>query len=131
MDNKSCIRVFADVNQIKECKKDISSKQSNFNNLSNVLGLAGNEVRFKIIYLLHKEGKMCPCDLSDVLEMTVPAISDPSLFPLGLNNPVINLTKTGFPKTNSKSDLLIEAECTFTNTSLSLCFGFSIFSNFK
>lgn len=75
MDNKSCIRVFADVNQIKECKKDISSKQSNFNNLSNVLGLAGNEVRFKIIYLLHKEGKMCPCDLSDVLEMTVPAIS--------------------------------------------------------
>lgn len=75
MDNKSCIRVFADVNQIKECKKDISSKQSNFKNLSNVLGLAGNEVRFKIIYLLHKEGKMCPCDLSDVLEMTVPAIS--------------------------------------------------------
>lgn len=75
MDNKSCIRVFADVNQIKECKKDIYSKQSNFNNLSNVLGLAGNEVRFKIIYLLHKEGKMCPCDLSDVLEMTVPAIS--------------------------------------------------------
>lgn len=75
MSNKSCIRVFADVNQIKQCKKDISSKQSNFKNLSKVLGLAGNEVRFKIIYLLHKEGKMCPCDLSDVLEMTVPAIS--------------------------------------------------------
>ena len=75
MSNKSCIRVFADVNQIKECKKDISSKQLKFKNLSKLLGLAGNEVRFKIIYLLHKEGKMCPCDLSDVLEMTVPAIS--------------------------------------------------------
>lgn len=75
MSNQPCIRVFADVNQIKECKKDISSKQSKFKNLSKLLGLAGNEVRFKIIYLLHKEGKMCPCDLSDVLEMTVPAIS--------------------------------------------------------
>lgn len=75
MSNKSCIRVFADVNQIKKCKKDILTNQKQFKNLSNVLGLAGNEVRFKIIYLLHKEGKMCPCDLSDVLEMTVPAVS--------------------------------------------------------
>lgn len=73
--SNSCIRVFADVNQIKQCKQDISSKANQFGNLSKVLGLAGNEVRFKIIYLLNKEGKMCPCDLSDILEMTVPAVS--------------------------------------------------------
>lgn len=73
--SKSCIRVFADVNQIRQCKKDINSKANQFGNLSKVLGLAGNEVRFKIIYLLNKEGKMCPCDLSDILEMTVPAVS--------------------------------------------------------
>lgn len=73
--SNTCIRVFADVNQIKQCKQDISSKANQFGNLSKVLGLAGNEVRFKIIYLLNKEGKMCPCDLSDILEMTVPAVS--------------------------------------------------------
>jgi DNA-binding transcriptional ArsR family regulator len=43
--------------------------------ISKVLSLSGNEVRLKILYLLHDEGKMCPCDLSDVLGMTVPAIS--------------------------------------------------------
>ena len=29
----------------------------------------------KILYLLHKEGEMCPCDLSDILEISVGGIS--------------------------------------------------------
>jgi len=40
-----------------------------------VLGLAGNAVRLKILHLLHEEGKLCPCDLSDVLGMNVSAVS--------------------------------------------------------
>ena len=75
MSKNSCIRVFADVNQINNCKKIISKNENKFKTLSNALGLAGNEVRLKIIFLLQQENKMCPCDISDVLEMTVPAIS--------------------------------------------------------
>jgi DNA-binding transcriptional ArsR family regulator len=37
--------------------------------------LGGNEARLKIIYLLEDEGELCPCDLSDILGMTIPAIS--------------------------------------------------------
>ena len=74
MDNK-CIRVLADKNQIKQCKEEINEINDSISQLSKVLNLAGNEVRLKILYLLHKEGEMCPCDLSDVLSMTVPAIS--------------------------------------------------------
>jgi DNA-binding transcriptional ArsR family regulator len=43
--------------------------------LSNVLSLAGNEVRLKILYLLDSEKELCPCDLSDILQMSIPAIS--------------------------------------------------------
>lgn len=43
--------------------------------LSNVLALAGNEVRLKIMFLLHEEPELCPCDLSDILGMSVPAVS--------------------------------------------------------
>ncbi|MBN7816871.1 ArsR/SmtB family transcription factor [Algoriphagus pacificus] len=43
--------------------------------LAQVLSLAGNKVRLRILYLLKKESKMCPCDLSDILAMAVPAIS--------------------------------------------------------
>lgn len=73
--SNTCIRVLADVNQIKECKQSIDEIQESLSSISKVLNLSGNEVRFKILFLLKKEGEMCPCDLSDVLGMTVPAIS--------------------------------------------------------
>lgn len=75
MDDNKCIRVLADENQIKQCREEITEINYSISQFSKVLNLAGNEVRLKILYLLHKEGEMCPCDLSDVLNMTVPAIS--------------------------------------------------------
>ena len=72
---ETCIRVLADVNQIKACKKDLANVSLEIEAVSKVLNLAGNEVRLKILFLIHNEGEMCPCDLSDVLGMSVPAIS--------------------------------------------------------
>lgn len=46
-----------------------------FSELASILALAGNEVRLKIIYLLQQEKELCPCDLSDILGMTIPAVS--------------------------------------------------------
>ncbi len=73
--SNSCIRVFADVNQIAACKKDVERIEPEIEKVARVLNLAGNEVRLKILFLIYNEGEMCPCDLSDVLNMTVPAIS--------------------------------------------------------
>lgn len=75
MNTNSCVRVLADENQISQCRADLASIEEEVVSLASLLSLAGNEVRFKILYLLHREGQMCPCDLSDVLEMTMPAIS--------------------------------------------------------
>lgn len=72
---KTCIRVFADVQQINQCKSEIVKVENSISHISKILNLAGNEVRFKILFLLYKEKKMCPCDLSDILDMTVPAVS--------------------------------------------------------
>jgi ArsR family transcriptional regulator, lead/cadmium/zinc/bismuth-responsive transcriptional repressor len=73
--SETCIRVLADPVQISECKEEIKSKQQAFGRLSNVLSLVGNDVRLKILYLLDSEKDLCPCDLSDILRMTIPAIS--------------------------------------------------------
>ncbi|HEY9363096.1 MAG TPA: metalloregulator ArsR/SmtB family transcription factor [Chitinophagaceae bacterium] len=75
MDNNTCIRLFADLEQINNCKDKLKSAQKSFNKLSNILALAGNEARLKIIYLLEEEKELCPCDLADILDMTVPAVS--------------------------------------------------------
>jgi len=75
MENNTCIRLFADQEQIRNCKNKLKTAQKSFKELSNILALAGNEVRLKMIYLLEEENELCPCDLADILCMTVPAIS--------------------------------------------------------
>lgn len=74
MSNK-CIRVLADPVQIKECKETINQLDSQLTEITNIFNLSGNAARFKILFLLHKEGKMCPCDFSDVLNISVSGVS--------------------------------------------------------
>ncbi|MDZ4714139.1 MAG: metalloregulator ArsR/SmtB family transcription factor [Cytophagales bacterium] len=75
MEKNTCIRVFADQNQIKQCREKVSANAKSFSQLGSILALAGNEVRLKILYLLEEENELCPCDISDILGMSVPAIS--------------------------------------------------------
>jgi DNA-binding transcriptional ArsR family regulator len=75
MDNNNCIRLFANGEQINVCKDKLKIAQKFFNQLSHILALAGNEVRLKIVYLLEAEKELCPCDLADILGMTIPAVS--------------------------------------------------------
>ncbi len=73
--NQSCIRVFADKVQIENCREIIQSNDKAFSQLSGLLALAGNEVRLKILFLLEEENELCPCDIADILGMSIPAIS--------------------------------------------------------
>jgi ArsR family transcriptional regulator, lead/cadmium/zinc/bismuth-responsive transcriptional repressor len=71
----TCIRVLADVNQIKECRQRIKSLDDSLTLLANAFSLVGNDVRIKILFLLQQEGQLCPCDLSDILGMNISPIS--------------------------------------------------------
>jgi DNA-binding transcriptional ArsR family regulator len=75
MDANKCIRIFADQAQISECRNKLKANAVSLSQLSKVLELAGNEVRLKILYLLEEENELCPCDLSDILGMSIPAVS--------------------------------------------------------
>lgn len=66
---------MADPIQIRECKESIDNINEVIADVSQIFNLAGNEVRLKMLFLLYKEQQMCPCDISDVLDMTVPAVS--------------------------------------------------------
>lgn len=71
----NCKRIFADHGQINNCREVLNSNLNQFSELSGLLALTGNEVRLKILFLLNREDELCPCDLSDILDMTIPAIS--------------------------------------------------------
>ena len=75
MERTNCIRLEADAKQIMSCREVVQELDNSFDELSNSLSLAGNPVRLKILYLLNQENRLCVCDLSDILEMNVSAIS--------------------------------------------------------
>jgi DNA-binding transcriptional ArsR family regulator len=75
MKRNICIRLEADAKQIMECMEVVRELDHSFVDLSNILSLTGNSVRLKILYLLNREDQLCVCDLSDILEMNVSAIS--------------------------------------------------------
>ncbi len=75
MKNNQCIREAKNEWQINACKTTIEELNTSFETLSNALHLAGNTVRLKILFLLQENENLCVCDLSDILEMKIPAIS--------------------------------------------------------
>ena len=75
MENNSCIRQQADIEQINRCRKTVSELNESFDYLANGLSLIGNSVRLKIVYLLFDEKRLCVCDISDILGMNISAVS--------------------------------------------------------
>ena len=75
MEKQTCIRLEADAKQIMDCRALIQELDNPLSFVSEVLNLAGNKVRLKILFLIQREERLCVCDLSDILEMNVSAIS--------------------------------------------------------
>ncbi len=75
MNTISCIRMEADIQQINRCREIIADRSDEIENLSNGLAMIGNGVRLKILYLLYLESRLCVCDLSDVLGISISAVS--------------------------------------------------------
>ena len=73
--SNTCIRVLADPVQIKECKETLSRLEGQLDLTTKIFNLAGNAARLKILFLLHREGEMCPCDLSDILNISLGGVS--------------------------------------------------------
>lgn len=75
MEGLKCIRLEADAGQIRRCKERVAALDEPVQETAGILSLAGNAVRLKIILLLSEESRLCPCDLSDILGMSIPAVS--------------------------------------------------------
>jgi len=75
MSKQQCIREVADLTQINRCIEALDKVENSIDRLVDILKLTGNDVRLKILYLLSIEEQLCPCDLSDILKMSVPAVS--------------------------------------------------------
>lgn len=71
----TCTRAEANYKQLQNCMETLDKMEESFQKMTKLLSIAGSDVRLKILYLLNLENELCPCDLADILKMSVPAIS--------------------------------------------------------
>lgn len=72
---ENCIRGCANVDLINRGISHIERLTDKLSATSKILSLTGNETRLKILYLIKSEEKICVCDISDILGISVSAIS--------------------------------------------------------
>ena len=70
----SCIRDELNQNKIFAFEEVVRYYDLDFKKTSSIIGLIGNEVRLKLVWLIASQ-RFCVCDLADILQMSVPAIS--------------------------------------------------------
>ncbi|MGC1204414.1 MAG: metalloregulator ArsR/SmtB family transcription factor [Flavobacteriaceae bacterium] len=71
----TCTRAEANQKQLQNCMETLDKMEGSFQKMTKLLSIAGSDVRLKILFLLNAENELCPCDLADILKMSVPAIS--------------------------------------------------------
>lgn len=74
IDGKLCIGPNFSKAEFALIKRNLAD-QKGMKTLADSLGVSGNLQRLKILYLLHAHKEMCVCDLAEVLELTVSAVS--------------------------------------------------------
>ncbi len=71
----SCRRTKVDPILIHNNRARLLYEGERLDKLADILYMTGNAVRLKILYLLFQEEKLCVCDLTDILGMKIPAVS--------------------------------------------------------
>ena len=74
IDGKLCVGPTFTKAEFALIKRNLT-EQKGLQTLADLLGVAGNPQRLKILYLLHAHKEMCVCDLTEVLELTDSAVS--------------------------------------------------------
>jgi DNA-binding transcriptional ArsR family regulator len=74
VEGKLCIGPTFSKAEFALIKRNLA-EQKGLATLADLLGIAGNMQRLKILYLLHAHKEMCVCDLAEVLELTDSAAS--------------------------------------------------------
>ncbi len=70
---RSCVRSYVDHDKIQQLQMDLVLKD--YVKLGETLSILSNPTRLKILDCLSKTDELCVCDLADILEMEVSAIS--------------------------------------------------------
>ena len=71
---RSCVRSYVDHGKIRFLRDELA-RQVHLERQSEIIAMLGDLTRLKILYALSKGEELCVCDLADILDKEVSAIS--------------------------------------------------------
>lgn len=71
---KKCVGPTLSSKQLGVLRRKLT-QQKDLKNPLNLFQLLGGQTRLRILYLLHQEKELCVCDLAEILQTTISAVS--------------------------------------------------------
>ncbi len=72
--DRTCVRVAVDPGKLARLREEALGND-HLVALAAFMQAAGNETRLRMLYVLHRAGELCVCDLADIFEISQPAVS--------------------------------------------------------
>ncbi|SHK47970.1 ArsR/SmtB family transcription factor [Rhodothermus profundi] len=72
--DRTCVRVAVDAEKLARLRREALGND-HLVALAAFMQAAGNETRLRMLYVLHRAGELCVCDLADIFEISQPAVS--------------------------------------------------------
>jgi len=72
--DRTCVRVAVDPEKLARLREEALGND-HLVALAAFMQAAGNETRLRMLYVLHRAGELCVCDLADIFEISQPAVS--------------------------------------------------------
>ncbi len=74
VNDQNCVQPERDENLLDSLRTEARANES-LVALAAYFNAASNETRLRILYVLHRAGELCVCDLADIFEVTQPSVS--------------------------------------------------------
>ncbi len=72
--DRTCVRVAVDPEKLARLREEALGND-HLIALAAFMQAVGNETRLRMLYVLHRAGELCVCDLADIFEISQPAVS--------------------------------------------------------
>jgi len=73
--NRSCVRSYVDIDKLTALQQSLAENQETLQKAAELFASLADPTRLRILFALREGGELCVCDLADILQMQVSAIS--------------------------------------------------------
>ena len=75
LQSRSCVRSYVDFSKLTSLQQNLAADQETLQETAQLFAILGDATRLRILSALREGDELCVCDLADILQMQVSAVS--------------------------------------------------------